>query len=118
MSNLYSKELIEHYKNPKRFSKMENPDLTGVAVNSLCGDELTLYVKNDNGTVVDVSFQGSGCAICLGTMSMFIDSFIDKNIRDLFKLSENEVLERISMDSDSPRKRCATLTLEAIQKLK
>lgn len=118
MPNLYTKELIAHYKNPHRFYKMENADLTGNAVNSLCGDELTLYIKNEDGVVVDSSFEGAGCAICMGTMSLFIDSFVGKSIRDLFKISDEEILTRISMEADSPRKRCATLIIEAIQKLK
>ncbi|MBI2357232.1 iron-sulfur cluster assembly scaffold protein [Candidatus Dojkabacteria bacterium] len=118
MNETYTKELIENYKNPKRFGKMETPDLTGRAVNDLCGDELTLYVKNEEGKVTDIMFDGRGCAICIGSMSLIIEELMDRNIYDLLKIQEDTILDKIGMKKDSPRVRCATLSIEAIKNLK
>jgi nitrogen fixation protein NifU and related proteins len=117
MKKMYTKELIEHYKSPKRFGKMENPDLVGSGINSLCGDEITVYVKNEEGRVSDVSFEGSGCAICIGVMSMIIDSLVGKNIYELPKMQDSTALELIGMQPDSPRVRCATLSIESIRNI-
>lgn len=117
MKKVYTKELIEHYKNPNRFGRMENPDLTGTGVNSLCGDEITIYLKNEEGKVTDASFEGNGCAICIGVMSIIIDSLIGKDVYQLLKMPDSTALELIGMDEKSPRKRCATLPVESIRNI-
>lgn len=118
MNNVYTKELINHYNNPNRFGKMDSPDLTGEAINSLCGDELKVYIKNGDGVINDISFEGSGCAICIGVMSMIIDTLIGKKLADVIKIDDSFALNIIGMKEDSPRKRCATLSIEAIRNIK
>ncbi len=118
MDKIYSEQLIEHYKNPRRFGIMEDPNLVGHAVNSLCGDELTVYVKNQNGIIVDALFSGSGCAICIGTMSMVIDEIINKKVFDVVRLPDAFALDKIGMSNDSSRIKCAILSIEAIKNLK
>ncbi|KKR05572.1 MAG: SUF system FeS assembly protein, NifU family [candidate division WS6 bacterium GW2011_GWF2_39_15] len=117
MQEIYTKELIEHYKQPHRFGKMSNPDLVSKAVNEMCGDELTFYVKEEDGKVKDCSFEGSGCAICLGTMSMLIDEQIGLKIEDLKDTPDTLALERIGMKKESARIKCATLSTEVLRGL-
>lgn len=118
MDKIYSEQLIEHYKNPRRFGVMEHPDLVGHAVNSLCGDELTVYVKNENGIILDAMFSGSGCAICIGTMSMIIDGIINKKVFEVVRFPDTFALDKIGMRNDSSRIKCAILSIEAIKNLK
>ena len=42
--------------------------------NPLCGDRVSLYLKVEDGTVADVGFQGSGCAISRASASMLTQS--------------------------------------------
>ncbi|MGH2727932.1 MAG: Fe-S cluster assembly sulfur transfer protein SufU, partial [Actinomycetota bacterium] len=38
--------------------------------NPLCGDEITVYLKLEDGVIRDVGFQGSGCAISKASASI------------------------------------------------
>jgi nitrogen fixation NifU-like protein len=67
---LYQEIILEHNKNPRNFKKM--PDATRMleGYNPLCGDHYTLYLKVINDTIVDISFEGSGCAISKASASV------------------------------------------------
>jgi nitrogen fixation NifU-like protein len=67
---LYQEIILEHNKNPRNFRQM--PDATRMleGFNPLCGDHYTLYLKIDNDTIVDISFEGSGCAISKASASV------------------------------------------------
>lgn len=114
MSNLYSKEIIEHYKTPRNFKKLGRSDYEGKAINSVCGDEIYLQINEEEGKVKDIGFQGSGCAICVGAMSMLSERIKETSIDDLKRLNDGSVLSLVGMDADSPRIKCATLSVEAI----
>jgi nitrogen fixation NifU-like protein len=115
MSNLYSKEIIEHYRNPRNFQKLKKFTHKSHVANSVCGDELDLYLNVEEGKVKGVGFQGSGCAICLGSMSMFSERILEKSLPELQKVEDETVLDIVGMDKSSPRHRCATLSVEAVQ---
>jgi nitrogen fixation NifU-like protein len=115
MSNLYSKEIIEHYKNPRNFKELDKSDRTGKAINSVCGDEIYVQINEEGGKVKEIGFHGSGCAICVGAMSMLSEKIRNSKIDNLKKLDESSVLDLVGMDRDSPRVKCATLSVEAIR---
>jgi len=63
---LYSKEIMEHFKNPKNVGRMKNPSGLGQAGNKICGDIMYLYLKigkNKAGKEIikDVKFETFGC---------------------------------------------------------
>ena len=49
---------------------MASPSHHAEGYNPLCGDRLNLYVQVDGDVITDVAFQGSGCAISSGHVSM------------------------------------------------
>ena len=74
LRELYQDLILDHGKHPRNFRAQENPNCEMVGHNPLCGDKLTLYLTvNDQGTVEDASFQGSGCAISVASASMMTD---------------------------------------------
>ena len=46
------------------------PRGTSTGINPLCGDHYTVYVKLDGERIVDVSFEGAGCAISKASASV------------------------------------------------
>ena len=67
---LYQEIILEHNKSPRNFRKL--PEATRIleGYNPLCGDHYTLYLKIVNDTIVDISFEGSGCAISKASASV------------------------------------------------
>jgi nitrogen fixation NifU-like protein len=67
---LYEQVILEHNKKPRNFHKMEDADRSIEGQNPLCGDHFTIYLKFDDDTISDVSFDGSGCAISKSSASV------------------------------------------------
>lgn len=70
LRELYQEVILDHNKNPRNFHAMENADAKLEGYNPLCGDHYTFYVRFNGDTIVDVSFEGSGCAISKASASM------------------------------------------------
>lgn len=106
--------IINRYKNPKNWSEKLSK-VNGQSVNASCGDEIYLSLETSNGKVVDCSYNGMGCSICLATADILLDEVKGKSIEDVKNINEQKVLELIGMENDSSRKRCAMLSLEAVK---
>ena len=64
MDDLYREQILEHYKRPHNFGRLEDADIDFEDTNPFCGDEQHLFIKlDDEGRVSEVSFEGKGCAI-------------------------------------------------------
>ena len=86
---LYQEIILEHNKNPRNFRKM--PDSTRMleGYNPLCGDHYTLYVKIENDRIVDISFEGSGCAISKSSASVMTTLVKGKSKSEAEAMFEN-----------------------------
>lgn len=73
LQELYREVILDHNRRPRNFGELADADRVIEGVNPLCGDKLTLYVKLKDGTVTDISFQGSGCAISVASSSLMTE---------------------------------------------
>ncbi len=73
IKELYQEVIVDHNRNPRNFGKLEDANKTLDGYNPLCGDKLTLYIKTNNNTIEDISFDGSGCAISVASASLMTD---------------------------------------------
>jgi len=79
LKELYQEVVLDHNSKPRNFKKIEGADRTTEGYNPLCGDRITLYLKLKNGTVEDVGFQGTGCAISRASASMMTQAVKGKS---------------------------------------
>jgi len=66
---LYQQVILDHNRTPRNFRVIEG-GRRAHGDNPLCGDRLTVYVKEEGGRITDASFQGVGCAICIASASL------------------------------------------------
>ena len=69
-NELYQEVLLQYSKRPKNFGPMECATHSADGHNALCGDEISLALKIENGAVSDAKFTGSACAICTASASI------------------------------------------------
>ena len=115
MDDLYRENILEHYKRPRNWGELDEPDLEFEDVNPLCGDELKVQIKVDDGRVADVRFSGHGCAISQASASMTSDEVIGMPIDDLVRLDKDFVLELLGIDISATRMKCALLSLKVLK---
>lgn len=70
LEDLYQQVLLDHSKRPRNFGEL--PDAIHVhGDNPSCGDEIRLDVKfGADGSVTDLKFTGTGCAISQASASL------------------------------------------------
>lgn len=78
VNELYQQVILDHYKNPRNFQKLESANHSAQGHNPLCGDQVTVFLELDGDTIKEISFQGSGCAISKASASMMTVSLKGK----------------------------------------
>ena len=89
LKELYQQVILDHNKNPRNFRKIENANHFAEGYNPLCGDRLDIYVELEGGTIKDISFQGSGCAISKASASLMSSIVKGLPVEEAEKLFEN-----------------------------
>lgn len=78
LRDLYQESILDHYKKPRNFHKLEHANRQAEGLNPLCGDKLSVFMQIENGIVQDIGFIGSGCAIATASASMMTESLKGK----------------------------------------
>ncbi len=88
LRELYQQVILDHNKNPRNFREM--PDATNRVdgYNPLCGDHYTIFLKLEDGTIREVSFTGSGCAISKASASVMSSTVKGKSKEEAQRLFE------------------------------
>jgi nitrogen fixation NifU-like protein len=89
LRELYQEIILDHNKNPKNFKNLESPSHSSEGYNPLCGDKLHLEVKVENGTITDLGFLGSGCAISKASASVMTTMVKGKSVDEVEELFKN-----------------------------
>ena len=75
MDDLYREQILEHYKRPHNFGRLDRYDLEFEDSNPFCGDEQHVFIRlDDAGRVAEIAFEGKGCAISTAATSMLTGS--------------------------------------------
>lgn len=78
MRELYQQVILDHYKKPRNFQKLEGANQMAEGYNPLCGDQITVYLQIEDDVIRDIGFQGTGCAISQASASMMTASLKGK----------------------------------------
>jgi nitrogen fixation NifU-like protein len=83
LRELYQEVILDHGKSPRNFRDVENATCHAHGANPLCGDQLVVYLKVDDGEKIeDVSFVGKGCAISVASASMMTEMVKGKTVEE------------------------------------
>lgn len=88
LRDLYQEIIVDHGKTPRNTGQMPDATHCQCGHNPLCGDRLTLYIKEKSGTVDTLCFEGTGCAISMASASLMTEAVKGKSIIEIKKLYE------------------------------
>ena len=74
LRELYQEVIFDHNRSPRNFHDMKDADHVADGHNPLCGDQLTFYLRIEDGKVADASFVGHGCAISTASASLMTEA--------------------------------------------
>jgi len=112
--SLYSEKVMEHFKNPRNVGEMENPDGVGHVGNPVCGDIMELYIKVNDGIIVEAKFKTFGCGAAIATSSIVTEMVKGKSIEKALKISNKAVAEALD-GLPAVKMHCSVLAEEALK---
>ena len=90
LKELYQEIILDHGKSPRNFGKCKNFTSDAKGHNPLCGDKVHIYAELDNNKkIIDLSFEGEGCAISLASASILTDTLKGKDLNVANSIIEN-----------------------------
>jgi nitrogen fixation protein NifU and related proteins len=117
MDNLYRDFILEHYRNPHNKGVLDPHDLHFADSNPTCGDEMSMTLRLDEAKarIVDVAFDGRGCAISQASASILTDDLREKSLDDVRALDPKHVLDELGVPIGPARLKCALLSYKVLQ---
>jgi nitrogen fixation protein NifU and related proteins len=115
MDDFYRENILDHYKNPRNHGHIEQPSAVAEGVNPLCGDELAIELKVEDGVVTDVRYNGRGCAISQAAASMLSDAVKGKPVAELSEIGKDDVLDELGIPLTPIRLKCAMLSVGVLK---
>lgn len=113
---MYTERLLNHYRHPRNKGRLESPDLFAEEYNPLCGDRVSIEVRLDEGRIVEVGFEGRGCALCLGASSILTETIKGHSLDELQGLGADEFLAELESAIRPARLKCALLPWMAFRR--
>ncbi|MCH7484195.1 MAG: SUF system NifU family Fe-S cluster assembly protein [Chloroflexi bacterium] len=86
LDELYRDIIIDHYRNPRHRGHLTAPSASHEGLNPLCGDEVTVEVVVDGGTLAEIAYSGSGCSISQSAASMMTEAVAGKSVAETRRL--------------------------------
>jgi nitrogen fixation NifU-like protein len=116
VDELYRDQILEHYKQPHNFGRLDQFDLEFEDNNPFCGDEQHVFLRlGEDGKVAEVSFEGQGCAISTAATSLLTDELEGMSTDEILALPKEYVLELLGIDISATRMKCALLGLKIVK---
>lgn len=120
IEELYRERILEHATSPHNWSppasELDRVDLQYRELNPLCGDDLTIKLAvAPDGEILDLRFEGHGCAICQAAASMASDQIRGRRTSEILALDRSFILELLGTEIPPLRMRCALLPLKVLQ---
>ena len=114
----YSKQLIDHYENPRNVGSMdkEDPNVgTGLVGAPACGDVMKLQIKVDpeTKTITDAKFKTFGCGSAIASSSLITEMVKGKDTNEATKIRNTDIATTLALP---PVKiHCSVLAEDAIK---
>jgi nitrogen fixation NifU-like protein len=113
----YSKELLDHYENPKNVGSMDKESEevgTGLVGAPACGDVMKLQIKvNNKGVIEDAKFKTFGCGSAIASSSLITEWVKGKNLDEAHSIKNTEIANHLALP---PVKiHCSILAEDAIK---
>jgi nitrogen fixation protein NifU and related proteins len=102
INELYQETILDHSKKPRNFRLLEDANRKAEGYNPLCGDRCKVFLKENDGVIDKVTFQGSGCAISTASASLMTEALKGKTVAEADALLA-KFHELLTTDQQSPK---------------
>jgi len=116
-ADIYRELILDYYRNPRNFGKLEKFDIDAHDTNPLCGDEVDMQIRvGPDSKIEEIKFTGKGCAISLASASMLTELAKGKQLEWVKQVSKADILKMLGNPDLGPsRIKCALLGMKVLK---
>ena len=96
----YSKQVLDHYENPRNVGTMDPNDPTvgtGMVGAPACGDVMRLQIKVENDIITDAKFKTYGCGSAIASSSLLTEWVKGMNLSDANLVKNTQLAEELAL---------------------
>jgi nitrogen fixation NifU-like protein len=110
----YSAKVMDHFMNPRNVGEIDNADGIGEVGNPACGDMMRLYLKVEDGKIVEAKFRTFGCGAAIASSSMLTEMIKGKTLDEARAITNQHVAD--ALDGLPPVKiHCSVMAEQAVK---
>ncbi len=113
--SLYNKKILNSWKNPKNFGRLQNPTHKHSEANTICGDEMSIYLRVEDNVIKDARFFSTGCLVCIVFASKLTEMIKGMKVEEVYELKNEDFLKLLDIGLSPLKMQCACLSLDAVQ---
>jgi len=123
----YTKEVMDHFGNPRNVGEMKDADGIGEVGNIKCGDVMHIYIKvgrrkikdsrlkiKDEEYIEDIKIQTLGCAAAIAASSMMTELARGKSLEEAENISRDDINDSLGK-LPAQKYHCSILSAEGIR---
>lgn len=112
---MYTKEVMDHFSNPRNVGEMPDADGIGTEGNPVCGDVMKIFLKVKDAKIVDAKFQTFGCGAAIAVSSMVTEMVKGKTLDEALSISKETVSNALG-GLPAQKMHCSNLGADALRK--
>ncbi len=110
--SLWSIEKLGNIKNrnkPAKFNASANLE------NTMCGDDVTVYLSIQGNKIKNASFEGEGCSATVAAADALMEFIKNKEVDEVMSYGSNFMEGLLNVKVEASRSRCVNLGLRAVK---
>jgi nitrogen fixation NifU-like protein len=101
INELYQEIILDHSKRPRNFRPLPDANRKAEGYNPLCGDRCKVYLKEQDGVIEKIAFEGAGCAISTSSASLMTEVLKGKTVAEAERMVDR-FLDLVTKDQPAP----------------
>ena len=98
MEGQYSDKVMDHFLNPRNVGEIPDASGIGSVGNPICGDVMKMFIKVENGVIIEARFKTYGCGAAIASSSMVTEMVKGKTIDEAIEMALEAAESIISDD--------------------
>ncbi len=92
---MYSRQLLDHFQNPRNSGELTQPNLTVQVENPACGDVLRLAANIREGRLVEIRFKAKGCVPAMACGSALTELAARRTTSAAAAITREELIQAV-----------------------
>ena len=109
----YSDKVMDHFTNPRNMGEIADANAIADVGNPACGDMMRLFLKIENGKIVDAKFKTFGCGAAIASSSMLTEIIKGMTVEEALKVTNQRVIDALD-GLPSVKRHCSVMAEEAL----